>query len=65
MSLLDRLHHIVRKTIQRWIAELHTTMDSIGLLVRDLNAEFFLNCHYYLNGIQAVQTKIVHEVRCT
>ena len=39
-----------------------TTVDGIGLLVRNLNAEFFLNCHHNLHGIQAVQPEVILEV---
>lgn len=54
-------------------------MDSIGLLVRNLNAEFLLtvsillstndittyllNSHHNLNSVQAVQTEVIREVR--
>lgn len=37
-------------------------MDGIGLLVRDLDAELLLYRHNNLDGIQAVQTKVVGEV---
>lgn len=36
-----------------------TTMDSIGILVGDLNAEFLLYRHNNLNGIQAIKTQVV------
>lgn len=42
-----------------------TAVDGIGLLVWDFNAEFFLNCHYHLDGIKAVQSKVVYEVCCS
>ena len=37
-------------------------MNGIGLLVRDLDAELLLYRHNNLDGIQAVQTKVVGEV---
>ena len=61
--------------------ESHTTVDSICLLIRDLNAEFLRRCqnliqlfrllktdlldrHHNLNGVQAVQAKVVREMGC-
>lgn len=38
------------------------TVDSVGLLVGDLNAELLLNSHHNLNSIQGIQTKVVREV---
>lgn len=63
-----------------WVvqAETLTAEDAVGLLVRDLNAEFLrerqqpsrrplgetnlLNGHHHLNGIQAVQPEVIGEV---
>lgn len=39
-----------------------TTVDGIGLLVGDLDAELLLYRHNNLNGIQAIETKVVGEV---
>lgn len=39
------------------------TVDSIRLLVGNLNAEFLFNGHHNFNGIQAVQSKVICEVR--
>lgn len=62
------------------VQECHTAVDSIGLLVGDLNAKFLyarliiklplgkhvttnlLNCHDDLDGVQAVESKVVGEV---
>lgn len=38
-------------------------MDTIGVLVRDLNAELLLDGHDNLNGVEAVEAEIVGEVR--
>lgn len=37
-------------------------MDGVGVLVGDLNAEFLLNGHDDLNGVEAVEAKVVGEV---
>lgn len=39
-----------------------TAVDSIRLLVWNLDAEFFLDGHHHLDGIQAVQSKVILEV---
>ena len=39
-------------------------VDSIGLLVRYLNAEFFLYGHDHLHCVQAVKSEVVCEVGC-
>ena len=40
----------------------HTAVDGVGLLVRNLNAELFLNGHHYLDSIERVQSEIIREV---
>jgi hypothetical protein len=40
------------------------TVNGIRLLIRYFNAEFLLNGHHHFDGIQAVQAKVVREVRC-
>ena len=37
-------------------------MDGVGLLVGNLDAEFLLDSHDDLNGVQAVQAEVVGEV---
>jgi hypothetical protein len=37
-------------------------VDCVRLLIRDLNAEFFLNRHDDLHCIQAIETKVVRKV---
>lgn len=37
-------------------------VDGVCVLVGDLNAEFLLDSHHNLNGIQAVQAEVVREV---
>jgi hypothetical protein len=37
-------------------------VNSIGLLIRDLNAKFLLNGHDYFHCIQTVQSEIVLEM---
>ena len=39
-------------------------MNGISFLVGYLNAEFFLNGHHHLHGIQAVKAEVVRKVRC-
>jgi hypothetical protein len=40
-----------------------TTVDSVGLLVWNLNAELFLDGHHHLYCVQAVQAQVVLEMR--
>ena len=42
-----------------------TAVDGISLLVRNLNAEFFFNRHHHLDCVQAVQTQVILEMRCS
>lgn len=37
-------------------------MDGVGVLVGDLNAEFLLNGHDDLNGVERVKSEVVGEV---
>lgn len=37
-------------------------VDGISLLVRDFNTEFFLDSHYDLHCVEAVEAEIVVEV---
>ena len=37
--------------------------DRIGLLIRDLDGELFLNRHHHLDGVQAVESKVLGEGR--
>lgn len=39
-----------------------TAVDGIGLLVWDLDAEFLLNRHDHLHGIQTVEPKVIVEM---
>jgi hypothetical protein len=39
-------------------------VNGISFLVGYLNAEFLLDGHHHLNGIQAVKAKVVRKVRC-
>ena len=47
-GLLD--YHVLVQILGRWERHL-TAVDGISLLVGNLNAEFFLNGHYNLDGI--------------
>jgi hypothetical protein len=38
-------------------------VDGIGLLVRDLDAEFLLDRHDHLDRVEAVQAEVVAKVR--
>lgn len=40
----------------------YTGVDGVGILVGDLNAEFLLNGHDDLNGVERVETEVVGEV---
>lgn len=55
---------IVRKTALNRVVCQHTAVNGIGFLVRNLDAELLFNGHDYLDGVQAVQTQIILEVRC-
>lgn len=58
------LHNLVGIGLSKDVLNsLVNTVDGIGILVGDLNAEFLLNGHNNLNGIQAVKSKVVCEVR--
>lgn len=46
-----------------WNFQRLTRVNSISILIRDLNAELLLNRHHYLHGVQAVQAKVVGKVR--
>jgi hypothetical protein len=39
-------------------------MNSISLLIRDLNAEFFLDGHDYFHCIQTIESQVVLEMCC-
>lgn len=42
--------------------EICTGVDGVGVLVGDLNAEFLLNGHDDLNGVEAVEAEVVGKV---
>lgn len=46
------------------IKSILTAVDGIRLLVRNLDAELFLDRHHDLDGIQAIQAQVILEVRC-
>ena len=62
-------HHHLQSSVRIWLCtdicdSLFDTVNDIRLLVRYLNAKFLLNGHDHFDGIQAVQAKVVREVRC-
>jgi hypothetical protein len=60
----DRTAFLVRIRLSKDICHcLIDAVDSVRLLVRDLNAKFLLNCHDDFHRIQAIQTEVVPEMR--
>lgn len=61
-GLVDCGGRLVESQLASAIGRVCTRVDGVGVLVGDLNAEFLLNGHDDLNGVEAVEAEVVGEV---